>query len=315
MTWDIPLSSSSGAVSSVFGRTGAVVAVAGDYFGVVPAALTGATSGTVRLAGALNVNGPPVAGTFQVGDMVMDPSATLWVCTTAGTPGSWSPTVSQNFASRSATATLTLNELTVFSGSSAAQILTLPSSSVHGTMNQIVNTATVSVTISGGASSLSNYGVNGNITLQANQSVQIASNGSGGWFVVSSPVIPIGFEYAYAQNTGDVSITAVSQATANNVCTTSSVTYSGSETLWIQVGTAAAFRGTNWIRGVIYEDSAAIADVFYDPIGTVPATGAYRRAPSAGAHTYSFRAYVDAGTGTIAAVGYGPSYIRVTKAA
>jgi microcystin-dependent protein len=188
MTWDIPLSSNAGAVSSVFGRTGAVVAANGDYFGVVAAALTGATSGTTRLAGALNVSGPPVAGTFQVGDMVMDPSATLWVCTVAGTPGTWSPTVSSVVTSRSATATMALNELTVFTGSTPAQTLTLPSNSVHGTLNQISNYSTVNVTIAGGASSLNNYGVTGNITLTPNQSVQLASTGAGSWYVVSTPL-------------------------------------------------------------------------------------------------------------------------------
>jgi hypothetical protein len=190
MTWDIPLSSNGGAVSSVFGRTGAITAQNGDYFGVVAAALTGATSGTTRLAGALNVSGPPIAGTFQVGDMVMDPSATLWVCTVAGTPGTWSPTVSQVFANRSSSATMALNEFTLFSGSTAAQTLTLPSNSVHGTLNIIANYSTVSVTISGGAGSLSNYGTTGSIILLPNQAVSIASDGSGGWYVIS-PLPPL----------------------------------------------------------------------------------------------------------------------------
>ena len=185
MTWDIPLSSNSSPVSSVFGRTGAVVAANGDYFGVVASALTGATSGTTRLVGALNVSGPPVSGTFQVGDMVVDPSATIWMCTVAGTPGTWSPTVSQEFANRSASATMALNEFTLFSGSTAAQTLTLPSNSVHGTLQIIANYSTVSVTIAGGAGSLSNYGTTGNITLLPGQAVSIASDGVGGWYVIS----------------------------------------------------------------------------------------------------------------------------------
>ena len=239
-------------VLSVFGRTGAVVAANGDYFGVVSSALTGATSGTTRLAGALNVSGPPVSGTFQVGDMVMDPSATLWVCTVAGSPGTWSPTVSQNFAARSATATLTLNELTVFSGSTSAQTLTLPASAVHGTMNQIVNTASVSVTISGGASSLSNYGVSGNITLQPNQSVQIASNGAGGWFVISAPPYPPSWEFDYTQITSPVSLTG-GFGTETTVITGASVTYDGSTTIMIEFWTPRVVTGTTANSNAVLE--------------------------------------------------------------
>src|SRR5882672_5519308 len=78
-------------VSSVFARTGAVVAVAGDYYGGVPAALTGAT-GASRYVGA-TTSGAPVAGTFAQGDTVVDRSGGVWICTVAGTPGTWGPGV------------------------------------------------------------------------------------------------------------------------------------------------------------------------------------------------------------------------------
>lgn len=54
----------------------------------VRAQLTGATA-TSGLAGS-SVNGPPTSGTFALGDMVLDTGYNcLWVCTTAGSPGSW----------------------------------------------------------------------------------------------------------------------------------------------------------------------------------------------------------------------------------
>ena len=50
--------------------------------------LTGATAG-YRLAGA-TASGAPVSGTFAVNDLVLDEgSKTFWLCTVAGTPGTW----------------------------------------------------------------------------------------------------------------------------------------------------------------------------------------------------------------------------------
>jgi hypothetical protein len=49
--------------------------------------LTGAISAT-RTVGA-TVSGPPTTGTFAVGDFNIGQDATTWVCTVAGTPGTW----------------------------------------------------------------------------------------------------------------------------------------------------------------------------------------------------------------------------------
>lgn len=49
--------------------------------------LTGATQGT-RLVGA-TISGSPVSGTFAVGDVVIDLTGKIWVCTGAGSPGTW----------------------------------------------------------------------------------------------------------------------------------------------------------------------------------------------------------------------------------
>ncbi len=76
-----------GAVSSVFGRTGAVVAVTGDYYGAVAAALTGATQAS-RYVGA-TTTGAPASGTFVKGDWVVAQDGHIFVCTTGGTPGTW----------------------------------------------------------------------------------------------------------------------------------------------------------------------------------------------------------------------------------
>ena len=79
--------SGGGGVTSFNSRTGAVVPVSGDYEGVVATALTGATAATRYVGGT--ASGHPSSGTFQVGDFVIDQTGNLWVCTVAGTPGTW----------------------------------------------------------------------------------------------------------------------------------------------------------------------------------------------------------------------------------
>ena len=49
--------------------------------------LTGATAAS-RYVGA-TTSGAPVSGTFAVGDFVIDQTGKVWVCTVAGTPGTW----------------------------------------------------------------------------------------------------------------------------------------------------------------------------------------------------------------------------------
>lgn len=49
--------------------------------------LTGATAAS-RYVGA-TTSGAPASGTFAKGDFVIDQTAAVWVCTTAGTPGTW----------------------------------------------------------------------------------------------------------------------------------------------------------------------------------------------------------------------------------
>jgi hypothetical protein len=99
-------------VTSVFARTGVITAQSGDYTAaqvtgaadkssasaqnftgtvqapvLIATGLTGATS-TSRYVGATN-SGAPTSGTFVLGDFVVDHAGSLWICTTAGSPGTW----------------------------------------------------------------------------------------------------------------------------------------------------------------------------------------------------------------------------------
>ena len=120
----------------------------------VASGLTGATGG-YRWVGSKTTSGAPTSGTFAVGDMMWDITATLWICTIAGTPGTWNPVSSIDLTRRSATATAILGEVTVFNGSTASQTITLPANPVAGTSFAIVNNASVTVNILGGTNSLS----------------------------------------------------------------------------------------------------------------------------------------------------------------
>jgi len=49
--------------------------------------LTGATT-AIRIVGG-TASGAPVSGTFSTGDVVIDVTGNIWVCTAGGTPGTW----------------------------------------------------------------------------------------------------------------------------------------------------------------------------------------------------------------------------------
>jgi hypothetical protein len=52
-----------------------------------PGGLPGATAPTRYVGGT--VSGAPASGTFAVGDFVIDDTGLLWICTAAGSPGTW----------------------------------------------------------------------------------------------------------------------------------------------------------------------------------------------------------------------------------
>ena len=68
-------------------RTGAVLPGNADYLAVAVGGLTGAVAATRFVGGT--ASGAPTTGTFAIGDFVIDQTAKLWVCTVAGTPGTW----------------------------------------------------------------------------------------------------------------------------------------------------------------------------------------------------------------------------------
>lgn len=86
-TWiQVPAGSSAG-VASFNGRTGAVVPGPADYLAVQNGGLPGATNATRYVGGT--VSGAPTTGAFNVGDYVIAQNGGMFVCTIAGSPGTW----------------------------------------------------------------------------------------------------------------------------------------------------------------------------------------------------------------------------------
>jgi len=147
--------------------------------------LTGATASSSRLVGT-TTSGPPVSGTFAVGDMVIDQTATIWFCTTAGTPGTWVNVVPNSLVVRSATATAGTGEFTIFGTTgTSGQTITLPATAVNGSIYQIKNLSPYTVNILGGTNSISVsgtvYGAATPYTIPLNAAYTFVYSG-GVWF-------------------------------------------------------------------------------------------------------------------------------------
>lgn len=79
----------------------------------VRAQLTGATTASGYVGGT--ASGAPSSGTFAVGDMVITQNGPIYVCTTAGTPGTWQATPSQiSTTTTGSVASLTLSSIPAF---------------------------------------------------------------------------------------------------------------------------------------------------------------------------------------------------------
>ena len=145
-----------------------------------------ATTATRYVGGT--ANGAPSSGTFAVGDFIVDQTGTIWVCTTAGTPGTWTTTISSHLQLRSATATVSRNEITIFSGSTTGQTLTAPSNPIDGSNWTVINKASVSVTLSFTPSMIplgSTTGVT-TFTVPAYGSYSFVNYNGSQWYMVAS---------------------------------------------------------------------------------------------------------------------------------
>lgn len=93
--------SGSGATDAVLARTAAAaLSLTGSLTASGPLSTTGLTGAVAasRYVGA-TASGAPASGTFAVGDFVIGQDGSLWICTTAGTPGTWAQPAAGSLAS------------------------------------------------------------------------------------------------------------------------------------------------------------------------------------------------------------------------
>ena len=153
----------------------------------IASGLTGATAATRYVGGT--TNGAPTSGTFAVGDFIVDQTATIWVCLVAGTPGTWWPLIEAHMVSRSATATATANEVTIFTGSTASQTISVIATPIDGATWTIINRSSVPVTAGFGTSSMLPLGSTSSVTslvVPVNGAYSFINYAAGQWYMTAS---------------------------------------------------------------------------------------------------------------------------------
>lgn len=170
--------------------------------------------------------------------------------------------------------------------------------------------------IAEGAQIISSDHRNNYSTVQTAFNALLTALGGGGAAVAGS-------ELSYIELTSNVNVTATTEATANTVVTAAAVTFDGATSIIVEFYAPYLSPGTNALSLVLYDGANSIGRVaLVQPVGPPKyfSGGSVKRklTPSAAAHTYSIRGYVDAGTGVVAggAGGIGvdmPAFIRITK--
>jgi hypothetical protein len=136
--------------------------------------------------------------------------------------------------------------------------------------------------------------------------------------------LQVGYAFSYVELQSAALITATTEATANTVVTAASITLDGATSICVRFASYRVDRGTTFLVLVLYDAVGTGAAASLGRIGVCdadlqPFSAERFFTPRAGVHTFSVRAFVDAGTGAVQADTGGsgkgmPAYIRVTRA-
>ena len=129
---------------------------------------------------------------------------------------------------------------------------------------------------------------------------------------------PPAYEFDYAQNATDATTAQTVQASAISLVTGATVTYDGSTAVMIEFGALIGNSNTTTTFVRLWEDSTDLVRLTQVSTNTanpttLPTTVSLRRTPTAGAHSYTVKFYVSAGTATAYGSTTGPSFMRVIK--
>ena len=150
-----------------------------------------------------------------------------------------------------------------------------------------------------------------NLGIYAGESVTFVFNSSGYWFETGRN---LNNQLAYAEKLTTTSITTTT-ANGADVATTSAVTMDGSTAIIAVMWTDGLAKGSNWVQPIFAVDGVVVyLGGYQTSTNTGPATTIFRYTPTAGSHTFGFRAKVDAGTGSVGANSGPPNSIRISRA-
>src|SRR6266702_589749 len=267
--------------------------------------LTGATQAT-RYVGA-TASGAPGSGTFAVGDFAIARNGHVFVCTVAGSPGTWVDAGSvgnlvTSVFSRTGAVVATAGDYTgVAVGGTADAVAT-------GAITNAMVNAAAAIAVSKLAPGLAGQVVGGTVPAYA---------------------YPPGYEIAYDQITSGVNVVATAEGTPTSIIAGTAHTYENVPYMATffspSVTDSSAAAGT--ITVLLIADGASIGRIAVSDSVTVSTqvvqalTGKLRFTPTAASHTYGISAFVSSTTGTptisAGAGGSGvlaPAYVRITKA-
>lgn len=157
----------------------------------------------------------------------------------------------------------------------------------------------------------------------ANGQVPVWDNAAKKW----TAAVPPGAELGYAEKTSSTSPLPQSEATAATIATLPAITFNGTDKVLLELfspaGQSAAAAGSG-VGITVWDGATSLGFVAFVSTGgansvSAPMHGVRRLTPSAGAHTYAFKAHqlganatvLQGGTGGTGA--YDPAFIRAIK--
>lgn len=187
-----------------------------------PTGLTGAVAAS-RYVGA-TASGAPASGTFAVGDHIVDQAGLLWVCTVAGTPGTWISMVNTSAAQTLTNKTINAGVFTgagTGSGSINLSSFMLAAEFIASGKAGATNASTYAGATASGAPTSGTFAL-GDFIIDLTGVIWIctAAGTPGTWTTYSNPRLPLAPISSSANGTATVGTTETFDAVLGNYAPT-----------------------------------------------------------------------------------------------